>query len=369
MKNVIYDADMGGDDLWAIAVLSGLIKHGKVNLLGMTTCFGNTTVSQATQNALDMMSYINLRDIPVFEGGDKPLSGLSPLLDGAYGSNGLSNASLPKSNQKVENDTAEKWLSDTLTNSDSPIIIVCTGPLTNIAKAFQNNPDLDNKGLEIIWLGGALNPSGGGHVLAQMPNGEYRQGNITQYAEFNAINDPIAAQIIANLEKTKVTIIPLDCTHHMGVNFQMATQFLRLMKGKEVEATNMLSMLDHAAALNQMKMNAAGAHIHDAQVMVFLDDQSLFLDMIPVKDIKFVNDENALNKFDATKNNKIDFSLLAHHGQMTAVQTDASNINIVPGLYSFTDAPTDIDQNIESTNLRSQKLWETLINLTKDGFN
>lgn len=367
MKKIIYDGDMGGDDLWAVAVLSSLVKQQKVDLIGITTCFGNTNVSQGTQNVLDMMALVHLQNTPVYQGLDRPMSGLPPLLDGAYGSNGLSNATLPQSNLQPNNMHATDWMAETLLNANSPITIVCTGPISNIARVYDDYPDLDTKGHEIIWLGGSLTPTGAEHMPVSLSDGTYKGGNITDFAEFNAINDPVAAQIIADLEKTKLTIIPLDATQHMVIGFTHATEFMRMMAGQEVTAKEMLSMLDDAATLDQMKFKASGAFLHDPQVIAYLDKPELFLSPVPVSNLKFENNAQAAQDFDAVANG-FNFALLGRHGQMTATPTDKSHQFIVPGLASFTKLDDIFSSGVKNMDDMVKSRWGYLSEKVQKSF-
>jgi inosine-uridine nucleoside N-ribohydrolase len=336
MKKVIFDTDGGGDDLWAIAVLAGMLKQGEIDLKAITTCFGNTNAAQATRNVCDMLGVLNLPDILVYQGSNRPLSGLPPLLDGAYGSNGLSNASLPRADIEPQNEDAVTALTKILSDNEGQITILCTGPLTNIGQVFRDNPEFDRDTVEIVWLGGALHPCGGNHLPAKMENGEPRQGNITQYAEFNAINDPIAAQIIADLKHSSVTIMPLDATHHMVVGVTQVTEFLRMMKaiGQSEIAVEIASMLDNAAQLDQDKFDALGAFIHDPQTALYLTRPELFLPARSLTNVTFTNNHEAAQAFDAVACD-FDFSRLERHGQMTMAAYGDGNICLIPGLTSF----------------------------------
>lgn len=362
MQKIIYCGDMGGDDLWAMVVLNSLIKQQKINLLGITTCFGNTNIDQATRNICDMLGVLNQYDIPVYQGASGPISGLSPLLDGAYGENGLSNATLPTSSIEPQSKHAVEWMDETLNelNPNEEITLVCTGPLTNIATVFKNHPHLDKSNIKILWLGGSLLPAGGGHLPVTLPNGDYKLGNITHFAEFNAINDPIAAQIIADLKNVQFTIIPLDCTHHMAVGFIHGTQFLRDMKGQESIAIEMLSMLDDAAIMEETKFNIFGACLHDPQVIIYLTNPELFLQAVPVCNIKFTNNDEAAKNFDAVQSG-FDFSLLGNHGQMSADKTNQStNTFIIPGLTSFVKPDKITKEMIKDMQKMASNRWDDL---------
>jgi pyrimidine-specific ribonucleoside hydrolase len=359
MKKVIFDTDGGGDDLWALAVLVSLVKQGKIELLGITTCFGNTNVTQATRNICDMLDYLGLPDIPVYQGYDGPMSGLPPLLDGAYGENGLSNATLLQSSIDPQSMHATQWMAETLKSTTNPVTILGTGPATNMAEMFQNAPDLDRDDLNIIWLGGSLYPSGGHHQLITLPNGDYKQGNITHHAEFNAINDPIAAQILADLKQANVTIMPLDAGQHMDVDVTRATDLGRRMKGMEAIAINMLSMLDQAAILDQDKFKAHGGFAFDPQVPTFMMNPDLFLPVVPVRDVRFENNHKAAKDFDVVASG-FDFAPLGTHGKMSATPCEQSNVSVIPGLYSFTKPENVSKQDIADITTMVENRWRVL---------
>jgi pyrimidine-specific ribonucleoside hydrolase len=359
MKKVIFDTDGGGDDLWALAVLASLVKKGKIELLGVTTCFGNTNVAQATRNICDMLDYLGLPDIPVYQGYDGPMSGLPPLLDGAYGENGLSNATLPRSPIEPQSMQASQWMAETLKSTTDPVTILGTGPATNMAEMFQNDPDLDRDNLDITWLGGSLYPSGGQHQLITLPNGDYKQGNITDHAEFNAINDPIAAQILVDLKNANVTIMPLDAGQHMDVDVTRATNLGRRMKGMEAIAINMLSMLDQAAILDQGKFNAHGGFAFDPQVPTFMVNPDLFLPVVPVHDVRFDNNHKAAKDFDVVASG-FDFTPLGTHGKMHATPCDSSNVSVIPGLYSFVAPDKVTKDDINDMKTMSENRWQIL---------
>ncbi|WP_206680467.1 nucleoside hydrolase [Neoaquamicrobium sediminum] len=71
---LIIDTDPGVDD--ALAILYAAADP-EIELLGLTTVFGNVTVAQATRNALHLVERIG-RDVPVAQGAAQPLV-LPPL--------------------------------------------------------------------------------------------------------------------------------------------------------------------------------------------------------------------------------------------------------------------------------------------------
>ena len=70
------------------------------------------------------------------------------------------------------------------------------GPLTNIAQAFLQAPDVVGRVQEIVLMGGAY----------------FEGGNITPAAEFNIYVDPEAAEIVFK-SGVPLVVMPLDVTH------------------------------------------------------------------------------------------------------------------------------------------------------------
>lgn len=71
-KKIIIDTDPGVDDSWAILLA---LRSPEVEVLGLTTLFGNVRTKMATQNALYLLEVFGKPDIPVVEGslvGSRP---------------------------------------------------------------------------------------------------------------------------------------------------------------------------------------------------------------------------------------------------------------------------------------------------------
>lgn len=60
---VIYDTDMGTDDAWALFMLLKAEKKYNVKLLGVTVVHGNTTLENAAENALRVLSSADRLDV------------------------------------------------------------------------------------------------------------------------------------------------------------------------------------------------------------------------------------------------------------------------------------------------------------------
>ena len=194
MHRVIIDTDPGTDD--ALAIMMALNCPDLV-VKGITTVGGNATLSDTTENALRLMAYLEgpRSAMPIAVGADRPAKGLYSHAYHVHGSEGLG-ISLPSSTLKPHSMNAVEFLRDRISASPGQITIIAIGPLTNIAAALDNRPDIVEAIPEIIVMGGAVG----------VP------GNITPHAEFNIHEDPWAANAVFE-SGIPVTLVGLDVTH------------------------------------------------------------------------------------------------------------------------------------------------------------
>ncbi len=67
---VLIDCDPGHDD--AIALLLA-VASPEVDVLGVTTVCGNSTLDKTTANAIRVLEFVDRGDVPVAAGADRPL--------------------------------------------------------------------------------------------------------------------------------------------------------------------------------------------------------------------------------------------------------------------------------------------------------
>ena len=76
IKKLILDLDMGVDDAMALAYA---IASPEVELVGITTCFGNVRVEQSAHNCLAVLDLLGRPEIPVYLGADRPIKATEPI--------------------------------------------------------------------------------------------------------------------------------------------------------------------------------------------------------------------------------------------------------------------------------------------------
>lgn len=269
--NVIYDGDMGGDDLWAIAMM--LAHPERFNVLGITTVFGNVSLERATKNVCELLNYTGFGHIPVYKGSDRALDGTKRLGDDAYGEEGIGNTKLPDGSKAAESNLdAVSFIKQQLHRTRGPIFFPSTGPLTNIATVCHDlvdDPSLLRK-MKIEGMGGALNPPSYGDNAIR----EGTKGNITPYAEFNFFQDSLAADLVLN-SGVDITLLTMDSNQH----FFLTPQHMDIIRsiGKEHDfGQNMMGMLEPAADLDIPKFGTTGPFVHDPCVIAHMLEPGLF---------------------------------------------------------------------------------------------
>jgi len=201
----------------AFAILLS-VHHPNLNLLGLSTVHGNSSLPHTTHNALSLLTALGTPHISVFPGASESLHRPAVHAPAIHGESGLDGTSLlPVPASKYVDEPAVAAMAKALLSTPAGTAwLVATGALTNIALLFQSHPEVAShiKGLSI--MGGAI---GSGFTSAPMGrvSGEEaaRIGNWSAWAEFNILVDPEAAsQLFSNPTlAAKTTLIPLDVTH------------------------------------------------------------------------------------------------------------------------------------------------------------
>lgn len=189
---LLIDTDPGVDDAVALAWL--VKQHEQpLQVLGIVSVAGNTTVANATNNTILMLEKLGRQDIPVVMGAAAPLvQPLSKTTWFIHGPDGLwfLGWQNPHDLSNIPNNAPAYYCSTVAANPGARVLAL--GPLTNIAQAVQQCPDTMKLVGNLVILGGA----------------KYG-GNKTPVTEFNFWQDPEAADIVFNAG-LPITLVPLD---------------------------------------------------------------------------------------------------------------------------------------------------------------
>ena len=254
VERIIIDTDPGIDDTLAIFYA---LESGALDVVGLTTVFGNVETALATRNALRLLEIAERREIPVAGGATRPLArpfrGPIPHI---HGDDGQGNCDLPPPEGRPIGQTAAEFIVDQVSASPGEITLVPIGPLTNIALALHLRPEIVARVKRVVLMGGA----------ALVP------GNVNPAAEANVFNDPEAADIVFSAP-WDITMIGLDVTHKVLLPSQSAARYARSSKQTSRHIGRILPLyLDFA----HRALGRSASYIHDATAISYLLDPSLF---------------------------------------------------------------------------------------------
>lgn len=196
MKKLILDLDTGVDDAMALAYAAGT---DEVELIGVVGTYGNVYTPQGVQNVLNILDMVGQENIPVFEGephaiGKDDFERLE-ISAKIHGQNGIGEIELPTAKRVKEDKSGIDFIIDSVKEYGKELIIVATGPMTNLATALKKYPQMANEVGQVVIMGGALT----------VP------GNVSPFAEANISQDPEAAKLLFESE-TPVIMVGLDVT-------------------------------------------------------------------------------------------------------------------------------------------------------------
>jgi inosine-uridine nucleoside N-ribohydrolase len=240
---IILDCDPGHDD--AIALLLAL-GSPEVEVLGVTTTYGNQTLEKTTANALRVLELAGRPEVPVAAGAAAPLQRELVVAAHVHGESGLDGPTLPAPTVEPSSTDAVQWMAGAVADAAGAVTLVPTGPLTNVARYLAAH---GTEGIErIVLMGGAI-----------------AEGNMTPAAEFNIWADPEAAHAVFHAD-VDVTMIGLDVTHKAvtGPGVQR-----RLREAGSI-GVFVAELVEFFTVYHRQTYGWEGAPIHDAVAVAYL---------------------------------------------------------------------------------------------------
>ncbi|WP_116141671.1 nucleoside hydrolase [Trinickia diaoshuihuensis] len=258
MHKVIYDTDPGVDDSMAL-VFQAL--HPEIELLGVTSVFGNATIETTTRNALYLVERF-APGVPVARGAAAPLQREAPAPIGwIHGDDGLGNTGLgPKGQAALDARPAHRFIIDTVRAHPGEVVLVAVGPLTNLAVALEEDPEIARLVKQVVVMGGAFGTNG-------------VNGNVSPAAEANMAGDPHAADIVFGAP-WPVAIVGLDVTE----NTIMTTDYLAKLRDEAGENGRFVwDVSRDYEAFHRSSAGLEGIYVHDSSAVAYLLAPQLYL--------------------------------------------------------------------------------------------
>ena len=254
-RKIIIDTDPGQDD--AVAILLALASPDEIEVLGITCVAGNVPLELTAKNARIVCELAGKVDVPVYAGCDRPLGRALVTAEHVHGKTGLDGPDLPDPTMPLAEGHAVDFIIETLRAHAPGTVTLCPlGPLTNIATALQQAPEIAGKVAEIVLMGG----------------GCFEGGNITPAAEFNIYVDPHAADIVFK-SGIPIVVMPLDVTHQALVTKPRNDAFRALGTPVGIAVAEMTEFFER---FDKEKYGSAGAPLHDPCVTAYLIRPELF---------------------------------------------------------------------------------------------
>lgn len=202
-RKVILDCDPGIDD--AVAITMALFDP-RLDVVAITAVAGNVSATQATANVQAIVEQLDPPRYPRLGAAMAPENLLASPANHLHGEDGLGNAGFAIS-QLARQHASDKLICDEVRAASGEITLVCLGPLTNLARALQRDPDLVDHLSRVVIMGGST----------------CGIGNITPVAEYNIHCDPVSAKQVFHSIAHK-TLIPLDITSQVQFSLDFFDQ-------------------------------------------------------------------------------------------------------------------------------------------------
>ncbi|KAJ6289557.1 hypothetical protein OIU76_025387 [Salix suchowensis] len=253
-KKIIIDTDPGIDDAMAIFLA---LRSPEVEVIGLTTIYGNVYTTLATRNALHLLEVAGRTDIPVAEGSHVTITKGTKLriADFVHGADGLGNQNFDPPKGKPIEQSAAAFLVEQAKLHPGKVTVVALGPLTNIALAIELDPEFCKNIRQIVLLGGAFSVN----------------GNVNPASEANIFGDPEAADIVFTCG-ADILAVGINVTHQVVLTDADRN---KLMQSNGKFAQYLCKILEVYFSYHQEAYSMRGVYLHDPTALLAAVNPSL----------------------------------------------------------------------------------------------
>lgn len=200
---LIVDCDTGIDD--SVALLY-LLQHPQAEIVSVLSTAGNVPVDVVATNNLRWLDLCGRGDIEVCLGAELPLTNPLRTCEDTHGDHGVGYAELPATSRSASDRTAAQAWIELTAERPGELVGLVLGPLTNLAHAVRQDPDLPRRLRRLVIMGGSFN----------------HPGNTTPTAEWNIAVDPDAAHEVFTAFGAAGAVSPIVCA--LGLTERIAFQ-------------------------------------------------------------------------------------------------------------------------------------------------
>lgn len=246
---VIIDCDPGIDD--AMAIMNALSSESiKVKLL--STVSGNLSIDNTLKNTLKLTELFG-SDVPVSKGADAPIKRQGVYASMAQGDKGFGAYQFDEVSAKPisleREDALHYFLHD---NPARNTVLLCLGPMTNIALLLRKYPQDKDYISKIVFMGGSKD----------------EDGSNVPYREFNIAFDPEATKEVIS-SGIPLIMVPMELGH------------IAYFDKEEQRRINKINKLGHVfyqmfKGYNDFHVGKLGAAVHDSCAVLYLTFPEIF---------------------------------------------------------------------------------------------
>lgn len=219
MKEIYFNHDGNIDDLVSYLLL---LQAPNIKLLGVGAIDADGYVDPAVEACRKMTDRFNLRNdqLEIAKSNSRAVNQFPHEWRMAtYSFNYL-----PILNEHGKIDTSEAQLPahldmiEKIKHADKPVTLVMTGPLTDLARALDQDPSIEKKISKLYWMGGSLNR-----------HGNVAQVNADGTQEWNSFWDPFAVKRVFE-SNIPIQMVGLESTEELPLSDQLRQHWASLRK-------------------------------------------------------------------------------------------------------------------------------------------
>lgn len=252
-RKILIDTDTASDD--AVALIMAL-RSPTVSVLAITIVAGNVSVEQGTRNALFTVELCD-STVPVFTGAAAPL--MRPLEDASWfhGQDGLGDHGYQPATRAAESAFAVDAMVRII-EANPGVELITLGPLTNLALALRQSPNLAANVSRCVVMGGA----------------PCCEGNVTPAAEYNFWVDPEAARVVLR-SQLPIELVGWQLSRGAAVVNEQEIENILALQTKFAEFA--IRSNEIAARAYRTQTGEVGIDLPDPTAMAILLDPALSL--------------------------------------------------------------------------------------------
>lgn len=241
---MILDLDTGIDDALALAYAIGIPE---IDLIGIVASYGNVMIEDGARNTSSLLHMLGRSDIPVYNGAAHGLMeesySLHEITKFIHGENGIGNINIPEVKSESHKKDGVDFIIESVKKYGKELVIVPTGPLTNLALALRKAPEIKELIGNVVFMGGALT----------VP------GNVTMLAEANIYRDAEAADEVFT-SGIPLTMVGLDVTRRTVFTNKDTNDLRNLNTEKSIAYADMTDYYISAYKKNEPALNGCALH-------------------------------------------------------------------------------------------------------------